>query len=164
VAVPLSAVAAAFGIGLMTSVSPCPLATNVVAVSLVARRLGDPRPVLPALSLALQKHMNRILGPLLVVTGMVLLGLVPLPLPARTGASPPRGPGERFGVWGSGLLGILFAMSFCPVSAAALGARSFARAFHRVTTIERWARIATGAVFVLVGVYYCLVHIFRVLA
>lgn len=229
-AVPPSAVAAALWIGLMTSVSPCPLATNVVAVSFVARRFGDPRRVLaggllytagrslayaalgfllvagllsaPALSLALQKHMNRVLGPILVVTGMVLLGLVPLPFATRTGASPPQALGERSGVWGCGLLGILFAMSFCPVSAAlffgslvplavthgsavvlpavygagtglpvlafavatALGARSLAGAFHRVAAIERWARGATGAAFVLVGVYYCLVHIFRLLA
>ena len=222
--------ATALWLGLMTSVSPCPLATNVAAVSFVARRLGHPRRILaggllytagraaaytvlgmllvssllsaPVLSLALQTHMNRLLGPILILVGMVLLDLIPVRLPgAGTGATAHK-LAEGSGVWGATLLGVLFALSFCPVSAAlffgsllplavqhrspwllpavyglgtglpvlafavatALGARSLGGAFRRVAIVERWARGVTGAVFVVVGIYYCLVHVFRVLS
>jgi cytochrome c biogenesis protein CcdA len=105
-----------------------------------------------------------------------------------------------WGVWGAGLLGMVFALSFCPVSAAlffgsllplaikyessvllpslygvatglpvllfailvALGAQSLGRAFNKLTRIEWWARRITGAVFVVVGVYYSLTFIFGV--
>lgn len=226
----LPALATAVWLGLLTSVSPCPLATNVAAVSFVARRLGSLRRVAaagalytlgraaaytglgvllvssllsaPALSLGLQKHMNRVLGPVLIVTGMILLDLVPLRWPGRGVGAPARRIAEGSGVWGSALLGLLFALSFCPVSAAlffgslvplalarespvllpaaygigtgvpvlafavatALGARSLPGVLRRVTTIERSARLGTGTVFVLVGVYYALAHIFRVFA
>jgi threonine/homoserine/homoserine lactone efflux protein len=96
------------------------------------------------------------------------------------------------------LLGVVFALSFCPLSAAlffgsliplairngsrvllpslygvgtalpvfafalviALGARSLATVFRRLTQVERVARWATGAVFVGVGIYLSVVHIF----
>ncbi len=133
-------------LGILTSISPCPLATNITAMSFVARRVGRPSAVLfsgilytfgraltylvlgfllvssllsaPELSLALQKNMNRALGPILILVGMVLLDLLVLP---RLGRGTMARAGERvggWGVWGSGLLGILFALAFCPVSAA----------------------------------------------
>lgn len=222
----LPAAATALWIGVMTSVSPCPLATNVAAISFVGRRLGNPGQVLaggllytagravaytalgvllvaslisaPAISLALQKHMNRILGPLLILVGMVLLDLLPLRIPGGGAGSPGRKWVEG-SVWGAGALGFLFALSFCPVSAAlffgsliplavkhesplllpalygagtavpvlgfavatALGAKSVGGAFRRVVAAERWARAATGVIFIVVGIHYCLVHIFR---
>jgi hypothetical protein len=107
---------------------------------------------------------------------------------------------ERGGVWGAGLLGILFALSFCPMSAAlffgsliplaasggstvlmpslygigtglpvvlfavflAAGVKSLGNVFRMLTRIEWWARRVTGAVFVLVGVYFGLKYIFMV--
>lgn len=225
----LAVVATALWTGLMTSVSPCPLATNLAAVAFVGRRVASPRQVLaggvlytagrslaytllgvlltasllsaPGLSLLLQKHMNRILGPLLILVGMVLLDLLPLRLPAWGVPHPAGRWAERAGLGGAGALGFLFALSFCPVSAAlffgtlvplavrhesplllpgvygvgtglpvlafavaaSLGVRSLGGALRRVTALERWARGATGVVFVGVGIRYCLVHIFRVL-
>jgi len=215
-------------LGILTSVSPCPLATNVAAISFVSRRVGQPRRVLlggllytagralaytllgaalvlsllsaPTVSHALQKHMNRLLGPLLILVGMILLDLLPLRLPGRGLAARAQGLADG-GVWGAGALGVIFALSFCPVSAAlffgsliplavrhgsavmlpslygigtglpvlafalavALGAGSVAAMFRRVSAAERWARRATGVIFLGVGVYYCLVHVFRVL-
>ena len=97
----------ALWLGVLTSVSPCPLGTNVLAISFIGRMLVSPRKVLlagllytlgralgyltlafllvssllsaPAVSFFLQEHMNQILGPLLVFVGMVLLGLLRQP-------------------------------------------------------------------------------------
>lgn len=143
----LPAAATALWLGVLTSISPCPLATNVAAVSYIGRRLGSPRRVLltgllyalgrtlvylilgtllvagalsvPGTSHALQKYMNRVLGPVLILAGMFLLELL------RLGGSGGPALSERmqnrfadWGVWGGGLLGVAFALSFCPLSAA----------------------------------------------
>lgn len=141
----LPVVASAFWLGILTSISPCPLATNIAAVSFIGRRLTSPRQILlsgllyalgrtiayvglaimlvasllaaPILSQWLQESMNQLLGPILVLAGMVLLDLLPLRLPGVGGQWLQR----RAATWGPGgglLLGVLFALSFCPVSAA----------------------------------------------
>jgi len=140
-------VATALWLGLLTSISPCPLATNITAISYLGRRVDRPRSVLgggllyafgrsaayvalaalfvmgvvsvPRVSRFLQQYMNQILGPLLVVTGAILLEWLRPTL---------RGPGratdslrrrlESRGLWGAAPLGALFALSFCPASAA----------------------------------------------
>lgn len=58
------------------------------------------------------------IGPLLIVVGLVLLGWIPLSLnvgPAKPGAT--EGLANR-GLPGALLLGVLFAVTFCPTSAA----------------------------------------------
>ena len=136
----------ALWLGILTSISPCPLATNVAAISFVARHVGRPRRVLvsgllytagrtltyvvlgvvliagvlaiPAVSMMLQRYMNKLLGPILILVGMFLLELLSLPTRGR-GVSPAmQRRVETGGVWTAGLLGVLFALSFCPVSAA----------------------------------------------
>jgi cytochrome c-type biogenesis protein len=223
------AVATAFWLGVLTSISPCPMATNIAAVSYVARRVDRPRWVVlagllytvgrtltylvlgvllvnsllsaPGLSHILQKYMNLALGPLLILVGMVLLNLIPMP--SFGGGGVGEGLQRRvdaMGVWGAGLLGVVFALSFCPTSAAlffgsllplalehesgvmmpavygvatglpvlvfalllAAGTHRVAKAYNRVVAFERWARVVTGVLFILVGVYYCLTHIFGV--
>jgi cytochrome c-type biogenesis protein len=135
----------ALWLGILTSISPCPLATNVAAISFIARDVGSTSRVLmngvfytlgrtlvyvllgvvivtSLLSVMetaqfLQVRMNQILGPVLILIGIFLLGFVRLPgLDLRLA--------ERFGnrvggIKGVGpvLLGALFALSFCPVSA-----------------------------------------------
>jgi cytochrome c biogenesis protein CcdA len=134
-------------LGILTSMSPCPLATNVAAISFITRDATRPRAALtsgllytagrtvayvalgallvssvlsaPALSHALQTHMNRILGPLLILVGMVLLGLLRMPGVGTPGTAPGfQRRAAAMGVWGAALLGLVFALSFCPVSAA----------------------------------------------
>jgi cytochrome c biogenesis protein CcdA len=143
--------------------------------------------------------MNKALGPILIVVGILLLGVIPLRLPT---AGLGRKAAERIGSWGPAgalLLGILFALTFCPVSAAlffgsllplaiehrspvvfpalygigtglpvlgfalaiALGARSLGKVFDKMTQIERWVRLATAVVFIGVGIYLTLLHLFR---
>ena len=142
----LLAAGSALWFGILTSISPCPLATNITAMSFVSRRVGSPRRVLlagvlytvgrsltymtvgsllvwsllsaPRVSLVLQRTMNRALGPILIVVGVFLLGILPLRWPSSGLA---QRAGERIARWGPAgalLLGILFALTFCPVSAA----------------------------------------------
>jgi cytochrome c-type biogenesis protein len=134
-------------LGLLTSISPCPLATNVAAISFIGRRIDSPRHILgggllytagrtisyvtlglvfvmgllsmPETSQFLQRHINRILGPVLIVTGALLLEVVRPVLPGlgRQGEQL-RQRMEAKGLWGALPLGALFALSFCPISAA----------------------------------------------
>jgi cytochrome c-type biogenesis protein len=133
-------------LGILTSISPCPLATNIAAISYIGKRVGSPRSVLssgllytlgralvyialgvllvqsllsaPQISHWLQKYMIKILGPLLVLVGMVLLGLIGGGMTGPGVADGARERADRMGIWGAGFLGIVFALAFCPVSAA----------------------------------------------
>ena len=139
------AIGSAFWFGILTSISPCPLATNIAAISFVGRKIGSAPAVLaagvlyacgrtiayaslgillaggltaaPEVSHLLQKDMNLLMGPLLILVAMVLLKL--LTLPAISGGIGERLwiRVERMGIAGAGLLGIIFALSFCPTSA-----------------------------------------------
>jgi cytochrome c-type biogenesis protein len=215
--------------GILTSVSPCPLATNITAISFVGRRTGSPRGILlsgllytigralvytaigvllvmsllsaPTVSLTLQLWMNKLLGPILILAGMVMLGLLHVSLRGRGMSQRLQQRVEQWGLLGALGLGALFALSFCPVSATlffgsllplavkhgsgillpfvygigtaipvvvfaivlAVGARWLGKLFERVTLVERWMRTATGIVFLGVGVYMSLVHVYRVL-
>jgi len=220
----------ALWLGLLTSISPCPLATNIVAISFIGSRVENSRLVLlhgvlytlgrtityvtlgvvlvlsllsaPHVSNFLQTYANKILGPFLIVVGMFLLDLIRV----KWGGSGLGGRvAHRFagmGLLGSVLLGITFALSFCPVSAGlffgslvplavhnhsrvllpslygvgtavpvvvfavaiALGARSIARAFERITAFGRWARRLTGVVFIAAGIYLTLTYVFGILS
>ena len=136
----------AFWLGILTSISPCPLATNIAAVSFVGRRVDSPGSVIlagslytlgraltyaflgvllvssllsaPAVSHALQKYMNLVLGPVLILVGMILLELISFGFGGSGINAGLQKRVEGLGAWGAGLLGILFALSFCPTSAA----------------------------------------------
>ncbi len=142
----IAGAASACWLGILTSISPCPLATNIAAISYIGRRVGSSRLVLvtgllyvlgrmltymalsmilavsllsiPRLSLALQKYFNVYLGPVLILAGVLLLGIIKVNLTGPGVSDRLRLRAERWGVWGAGLLGILFALSFCPISAA----------------------------------------------
>ena len=142
----LLAVASAFWLGVLTSISPCPLATNIAAISFVGRRVDSPRQVCmagllytlgrmlvyttlgilltrtllsaPLLSHRLQKGMNLAIGPILILVGMILLELISFNMSGKGVSESLQKRVERMGVWGAGLLGVLFALSFCPTSAA----------------------------------------------
>ncbi len=223
----LVAAATALWLGILTSVSPCPLATNVVAVSFLGRDIHSPWRVLTTgflytlgrtitytalgalivgsffaisqVSLSLQYWMNRLLGPILILVGMFLLDLLRFSFSTSLMSNSLHDRAQSWSFWGAGLLGMIFALSFCPVSAAlffgsliplslkagsqvalpalygigtglpvaifaialAGGAKSISNALNRLGTIERWARRATGVVFIAVGIYYTCDHIFE---
>lgn len=136
----------AFWLGILTSISPCPLATNIAAISYIGRKVDRPSYVVwtgifytvgrsftyvvlgwlivyslintPTLSFFLQRYMHKFLGPLLILVGMFLLELIVIPF-SSTGYS--QWIQKRAGTWGLGgafVMGMVFALSFCPVSAA----------------------------------------------
>ena len=140
------AAAGAVWLGVLTSISPCPLAGNIAAVSFIGRKVGHTRQVLlaglfyslgrlvsymglgiivvagllsiPGLSFFLQNRMNQLLGPLLIVVGVILLGLFRFSFGVRASGEKMQARVEKAGLWGAGLMGLVFALSFCPVSAA----------------------------------------------
>lgn len=141
----LMAAGGAFWLGVLTAVSPCPMATNVAAIGYLARSskslalqllagllytLGRALAYTlvgslitwgllsaPVLSNVLQKHLGQLMGPILVWVGMVLLDLLP-GLPSFGNSAWLGNRVANLGIAGSGLLGFLFALAFCPVSAA----------------------------------------------
>ncbi len=139
-------VGSALWLGVLTSISPCPLATNIAAISYIGRKVGNSRQVfltgllytlgrtvaylalafilvasvlsVPQISMFLQKYMHLALGPILIIVGMFLLGLIEL---SMGGGGMGQGLQKRvdaMGIWGALLLGIVFALTFCPTSAA----------------------------------------------
>ena len=138
--------ASALWLGILTSVSPCPLATNITAISYVGRRVKSPQQVFlagvlytlgrsltyvvlgvllvssilstPYVSNVLQKYMNKLLGPILILVGMFLLEMLRINLPGSGIGEGMQRRVEAWGIWGSAALGVIFALSFCPVSAA----------------------------------------------
>ena len=139
------ALGTALWLGILTSISPCPLASNIAAISFVGRSVGSPRRVLiagllyslgraltyvlvgvlvvssglsvPSVSDFLQKRMNQVLGPLLILIGIGMMGWIRLPVPSWSWSQALQQRAARSGLAGAGLLGVLFALSFCPVSA-----------------------------------------------
>lgn len=225
----LLAVASAAWLGILTSISPCPLATNIAAISFIGRRVGSPRAAVatgllyslgrtlvyvvlgtllvssllsaPVVSHLLQKYMNKVLGPILILVGMVLVGLIEV---TPKGSRLAENAGKRietWGMWGGLALGVVFALSFCPASAAlffgsliplavkcesrlllpmvygagtalpvlvfailiVLSTHAVSRAFNRITQFEWWARRTTGVIFIVIGVYFSLAYVFRIL-
>jgi len=139
-------VLSALWLGILTSISPCPLATNIAAISFVARNLGSSQKVLwsgvlysagrmlvyvaiavlavasllslPEVSFFLETNMHKIIGPILIVVGIILLDVLPFAFSTTVVNSSIQEKARRWGIWGSGALGIVFALTFCPLSAA----------------------------------------------
>ena len=140
------ALGSAIWLGILTSLSPCPLATNIAAITYIGKRVDKPGMVLlsglmytlgrmvtyialgvlvvasvlsiPDVAMFLQRNMNKILGPILIVVGVLLLGIFNIRIPGGGVSEKLTGRVEKWGIWGAGILGLLFALSFCPVSAA----------------------------------------------
>jgi cytochrome c-type biogenesis protein len=139
------AAASALWLGILTSVSPCPMASNVAAISYLARDADRPLRVLlsgvlyslgrvityvalgvliagsllniPEVALFLQNRMNQFLGPVLILAGMVLLGWIRPNISGFVSSEATVSRLKSVGSLGALLLGLLFALSFCPISA-----------------------------------------------
>ncbi|MBN2134184.1 MAG: sulfite exporter TauE/SafE family protein [Acidobacteria bacterium] len=139
-------IATAFWFGVLTSISPCPLATNIAAISYTSRKVTNSKNVLfsslsytlgrvlvyilltvllvagimssPWISKILQKYLNTVLGPLLIFIGMILLEMITLKINLQFSDRLKTEKLANLGIIGAFLLGIIFALSFCPVSAA----------------------------------------------
>jgi len=142
---PLPALLTAAWLGILTSISPCPLASNIAALSYIGKDLdrrssavvsglfytfgrviayvGISAAVvagvlsIPTLAQFLQVWMNRFLGPLLVLLALVLFDLIKVPT-VFSGAGDKLQGVAQHGSPGAAVLGFIFALSFCPISAA----------------------------------------------
>jgi cytochrome c biogenesis protein CcdA len=212
--------------GILTSISPCPLATNITAISFIGRRVDSVGQVfisgllytagrmasyivlgillvsstqlIPPVANFLQQYMVYLLGPSLIIIGILLLDIFKI----NFGSNGIVGTGlqkkfESSGIWGALLMGIIFAISFCPISAAlffgslfslaiknqsmviipsvygigtalpvlvfafiiAFSVNRIGRIFDALKVFEKWARISTGMIFILAGLYLVLIRI-----
>jgi len=133
----------AFLLGLMTAISPCPLATNITAIGFISKDIKNRRRVFYngliytlgravsyttigiifflganrfKLSGALQQWGEKLLGPLLILIGLLMLDVIRLNFPGLGKLTEKLEAKSNSGFWGVLLLGIVFALAFCPYS------------------------------------------------
>ena len=133
-------------LGLMTSISPCPLATNITATAFISKNISNKKRVFfsgivysfgRAFSYTLiglilffgaskfqiarffQQNGEKYLGPLLIIIGLIMLNVIRLNFLQKSNFTEKLS--EKFaskGLLGSFIIGILFALAFCPYSGA----------------------------------------------
>ena len=133
----------AFILGLMTAISPCPLATNISAIGFISRDIENRRRVFLKglvytlgraitytglgiilyfgaskmhVSMLFQGWGEKILGPFLIIIGLLMLDFIKIKFPGVSGLTEKMGEHSKKSYWGTLLLGMVFAMAFCPYS------------------------------------------------
>jgi len=136
----------ALWLGILTSISPCPLASNIAAISFLSKKINHPKLVLwsslaytsgrvlaytvlgaiiiaslgsvPTIANFLQKYINKILGPILIVVGLFLFDIIKINIGAFSISHQKQNALAASGAKGAFALGAIFALSFCPIAAA----------------------------------------------
>ena len=136
----------AFILGLMTAISPCPLATNITATAFISKNITSKRKVflsgvLYSLGRAFSyttiglilffgankfhiarffsQNGEKYLGPLLIVIGLILLNVIKLNFLNKSNFTEKLSEkSQGKGLLGSLLIGAIFALAFCPYSGA----------------------------------------------
>jgi len=218
----------ALWLGILTSISPCPLAGNIVAISFIGKKLGSSKMMflsgllyvagrmlvytvlgillvssilkIRSTALVLQEYINIALGPMLIIIGLLVLRVFKFSSGGFSPSEKIQKKIEKKGIWGAFFLGVIFALSFCPISAAlffgslislalkhnssvllpsayglgtglpvvlcaialSFGAQYIGKLFDKLTLFEKWAARVTGVIFILGGIYYCLLYIFNI--
>ena len=136
----------AFILGLMTAISPCPLATNITATAFISKNISSKRKVFlsgllyslgrgfsyTAIGLILyfgaskfhiarffNQNGEKFLGPLLIIIGLIMFNIIKLNFLGKLNFKEKLS--EKFkdkGLLGSFLIGVIFALAFCPYSGA----------------------------------------------
>lgn len=133
----------AFILGLMTAISPCPLATNITAIGFISKDIDDKRRVFlngliytlgRAVAYTLlaviifigadqfevsgwfQKYGEKIIGPVLVIIGLLILDVLKIKFPGLNKLTQRFENKRKHNYWDVLLLGVLFALAFCPYS------------------------------------------------
>ena len=137
---------AAFALGLLTAIAPCPLATNITATAYIAKSIESQRKTLLSgllytlgriftytaiggiiyfgaskfeISTLLQGNGEKYIGFVLIFIGLIMLNVITLNFGNSSGLKDRLT--EKFkdkGLLGSLVLGALFALAFCPYSGA----------------------------------------------
>jgi cytochrome c-type biogenesis protein len=130
-------------LGLMTAISPCPLATNISAIGFISRDIENRKRVFinglvytlgravsytaiaiilyfgankMNVSLLFQGWGEKLLGPMLIVIGLFMLNVIKLKLPGVSALTDKIGENSKGSYWSTLLLGMVFALAFCPYS------------------------------------------------
>ena len=130
-------------LGLMTAISPCPLATNISAIGFISRDIENRRRVFLSglvytlgraisytvlaiiiyfgaskmnISMLFQGWGEKLLGPVLILIGLFMLDVIHLKFPGLTGLTDKIGENSKGSYWSTLLLGMVFALAFCPYS------------------------------------------------
>lgn len=133
----------AFILGLMTAISPCPMASNITAIAFIGKDINNKHKVFVngliytlgraitytvlglifyfglsqfEISGFVQKWGEKLLGPLLIIIGFFMLDFIKINFPGLGKLSEKVEKTSRRGFWGVLLLGIVFALAFCPYS------------------------------------------------
>jgi cytochrome c-type biogenesis protein len=130
-------------LGLMTAISPCPLATNITAIGFISKDLEDRNEVFfnglfytlgRAITYTLipliifigadqikfsgffQRYGEKIIGPLLLLIGISMLDIIRLNFPGLGMLSEKMEKRKSWRFIDALLLGLVFALAFCPYS------------------------------------------------
>ena len=141
----IMAALSSFGLGIMTTLHPCPFASNLAAISLIAGWPVDQGKKIrnyigftsgyvlallalafvlnlsivsvPVISLFLQKTISGLLGPLLILAGMVITGLIKFRVAGSKFLLNNIDSGHRSALY-LVLIGSMLALTFCPATAS----------------------------------------------
>ena len=215
--------------GILTSISPCPLATNIIATTYIGKQIKSSYGTLiaglfytigrafayvvisfiivfsllsvPEISFFLQENMNKILGPLLIIAGLFVLEILSFSFGGFSFSETFQKSLGTGSIVGACILGFIFALSFCPISAAlffgsiiplslkyessltlpflygvgtslpvllfsliiSYSSRFAGNFFNKLTAVELWLRRITGLLFLIIGIYFCMKYIFRII-
>lgn len=130
-------------LGLMTAISPCPLATNITAIGFISKDLKNRNRVFAngvfytlgrAISYTIlpliiyfgadqlkfsgffQRYGEKVLGPLLIIIGLLMLDVIKMKFPGLGGLTSKMENKTKWGYFDSVILGMIFALAFCPYS------------------------------------------------
>lgn len=133
----------AFALGLMTAISPCPLATNITAIGFISKDIENKNRVflnglLYTLGRAItyagialiiflgadqfkfsgffQRYGEKFIGPLLIIIGLFMLDVIKVKFPGMSGLTSRMQNKSSWGYFDVLLLGVVFALAFCPYS------------------------------------------------
>ena len=130
-------------LGFMTAISPCPLATNITAIGFISKDLENRNRVFinglmytlgraityTAIAIIIylgvdqfkfsgifQRYGEKFLGPLLIIIGFFMLDIIKIKFPGMSGLTSRMQKKTRWGYFDAVLLGLVFALAFCPYS------------------------------------------------
>ncbi len=133
----------AITLGLMTAISPCPLATNITAIGFISKDIENKNRVflnglLYTLGRAItyagialiiflgadqfkfsgffQRYGEKFIGPLLIIIGLFMLDVIKIKFPGMNGLSSRIQNKSSWGYFDVLLLGLVYALAFCPYS------------------------------------------------
>ncbi len=130
-------------LGLMTAISPCPLATNITAIGFISKDIENRNRVfingllytlgraITYTTIALviylgvdqfkfsgffQRYGEKFIGPLLLIIGLFMLDFIKIKFPGIGGLTSKMQKKTKWGYFDAILLGLAFALAFCPYS------------------------------------------------